>query len=145
MLGVYNADHSLRIRRKLGHVLLGIDVEAAHEDAIDSLRGVALSSFLDASPAGVAGNLVLALAKDQSDVDGNPRSHELFECREPTLGRGYLDHPVLLSGRPFLAECDVLLRPFGYGHVSGRIFQKRVEFKADVAIVSTRLFPDRFE
>ena len=50
-----------------------------------------------------------------------------------------------MSGRPLLAELDVLARPLGDRDVELRIFEQRIELETDVTIISPGAFPDRKE
>ena len=58
-LGVDDADLPLGRRRELRHVLLGVDVEPADEDAVDRLEDVQPRPALRPAPDGVAGGEVL--------------------------------------------------------------------------------------
>ena len=136
-------DLSLGLRRKLRHVLLGVNVDAADEDAVDRFEAVARRAALGPAPDRVAGRLVLPLRENQRDVERDAGGGEVFECRQPSRRRGDLDHAVGVAGRPFLSQLDVLFRLVGDRQRAGRVFEQRIELEADVPVVPFRRLVDR--
>src|SRR5439155_4772388 len=122
-----------------------VDIHAADEDAVDGFEAVARRTALGAAPDGVAGGDVLSRRERERDVDRDAGRGELFEGGQPGGRRRHLDHAVIVSGAPLLAEGDVLPRALLARALALRILQKRIQLEADVAVVAARLLPDGVE
>ena len=136
-LGVHDADLPLRRRRQVGHVLLGVHVQPADEDAVDGLhvRPCRRAAGCPRQQASRAAMYCRSL-KISVTLTRTPAATSSSSAAEPARRGRHLDHPVLVPGRPLLAELDVLRRPLGRGHVAGRVFEQRVELEADPAVVA---------
>ena len=127
MLGIHDAHHSLSLRRQFRNVPFRVDIEPAHEDAVDRFERVAIHASQCTSPTGIAGGHVLSLAEDQRDIDRDARCDNLLQRRDSAFRGRNLDHAILVADRPLPGEFDVPRSSFGRGLRIRRIFDQRVQ------------------
>ena len=123
-------------------MLLGVDVDARDEDAVDALEGVESGTSRRAAPDRIAGPLVLRSREDQRHVQRHAGRYP--GARAPGCGRrgGHLDHAIAVSGRPAGAERDIAGHPLVVGQATVRILEERIELEAHPAVVASRRLPD---
>ena len=143
LLHVDDADLPLRGGRQLGHVLLGVHVDARDEDAVDALEPVERLPPLGAAPDRVAGRFVLPHGEDERHVERHARGRQLLQRAEARRRGGDLDHAVVVACGPALAQLDVRAHALGVRQLAVDVFQQRVELEAHVAVVAARLLPRR--
>ncbi len=143
LFGVDDAGETLCGGGEIRDFLFGIDIDAADEDGVDAFETFdAAGTFLSAAPDVVAGDFILTFGKDERDVEDDASTSERFEGIKASGSCRDLDHAVLVAGRPFLAELNVASNGFIVRGGCGDIFEKGVEFEADIPVVAFGLFPD---
>ena len=124
-------------------MFLGVHVDPRDENAVDALEVIQRLAALRPAPDGVAGDPILPLGKDQRDVQVDAGRCQFFQGRQARLCGRHLDQPVDVPASPMLAQFDVFPDALIKGRGERRIFQQRVQFEADVAVIAMRPFPDR--
>jgi hypothetical protein len=126
-------------------VLLGVDVEARDEDAVDALEPVAIRSALRAAPHRFPRDPILPRREDQRDVESDACRREILESVEASGRRGDLDHPVPMSRGPLASQLHVALDALAVRGRQLRVLEQGIELEAHVPVVAPRSVMNRHE